>query len=340
MSNMNVASPLFLLLPSEIRISVYEHLLSDFTGDTTALQGAMISSSQIKAELEHEMPRMLHAHLTATVQSTQQAWAAQFPTSSPLLITLSPADAELNLGVSIPKSVFLTSHRERNTDPLVLVLSPLLPFHLTHLAFTIHDDDVFVSAGANASKVAWFEILISATSRMITLLGFRSFVAPGPSSFRGTERTPKMVDVNLHAYTVSFAWMAQDETGFAPLGWNTMRRLPLIAFQKNVSVGKDVRFWVKEGVECWMDGGKNVYWGLSDEESCMKVTWTPKGGWGVMSRWLRYGVYRVLPFPNFSKLQCSIRVIMNIFLSPPNVLEHVFTVISYSLLSRCYYLMK
>jgi hypothetical protein len=172
MSNINVASPAFLLLSSEIRISVYEHLLSDFTGDTTDLQGAMMSSSQVKAELEHEMPRMLHVHLTATVLFIQQAWAAQFPTFSPLLITLSPADAELTLSVSIPKSVFLTSHRDLNTDPLVSVLSPLLPFYLTHLTFTIHDDDVSASAGAN-NPVAWFEILVGATARTVTLPGLR-----------------------------------------------------------------------------------------------------------------------------------------------------------------------
>jgi hypothetical protein len=172
MSNINVASPAFLLLSSEIRISVYEHLLSDFTGDTTDLQGAMMSSSQVKAELEHEMPRMLHVHLTATVLFIQQAWAAQFPTFSPLLITLSPADAELTLSVSIPKSVFLTSHRDLNTDPLVSVLSPLLPFYLTHLTFTIHDDDVSASAGAS-NPVAWFEILVGATARTVTLPGLR-----------------------------------------------------------------------------------------------------------------------------------------------------------------------
>jgi hypothetical protein len=25
-----------------------------------------------------------------------------------------------------------------------------------------------------------------------------------------------------------------------------------------------------------MDGGKYVCWGMSDEESCVRVTWTPK----------------------------------------------------------------
>jgi hypothetical protein len=42
-----------------------------------------------------------------------------------------------------------------------------------------------------------------------------------------------MVDVNLRAYTVSFALPAQDGTGFAPLH---IRRVPLTVFQNDVPV--------------------------------------------------------------------------------------------------------
>jgi hypothetical protein len=123
-----ITSPAFLMLPGELHIKVYEKLLEDFTGDTTPLQGALLSCRQLKREIEHELPGMFLESLTTTVRSIQQTWASHFPTAGPLLATLPAAHTPLNemhLQISMPKSVFLAHNEYGEGKPRVPVLETL-----------------------------------------------------------------------------------------------------------------------------------------------------------------------------------------------------------------------
>jgi hypothetical protein len=112
----------FLLLPNELRKKVYKELLSEFTGDTSALRGAILSCHQLVQELSHEMSSMFYANLFSTLSSIQAAWdTAHF--SSTLRTLLLGA----KVSISIPKSAFL--HPSAGTDPLVSkILAPILYF--------------------------------------------------------------------------------------------------------------------------------------------------------------------------------------------------------------------
>tara|TARA_R110002003_G_scaffold215_4_gene16456 strand:+ start:18473 stop:19165 length:693 start_codon:yes stop_codon:yes gene_type:complete len=110
---------------------------------------ALLTSKQLKTELEAEMCRMFRTNLAAKIAETQKVWAQTFPESDPLNVKVggdSSVLGQTEITIDLPRG-FLTLAGDGDDDvpevPDALQLVwPLTTFHLKQVTFNIQKDAV------------------------------------------------------------------------------------------------------------------------------------------------------------------------------------------------------
>jgi hypothetical protein len=229
----------FLLLPNELRKKVYKELLSEFTGDTSPLRGAPLSS-------------------------IQAAWNTAF-SSSALRTSLLGA----KVSISIPKPAFL--HPSAGTNPLVSkILAPILDFRVESLEVSLYEDSSSLAA-KNAPVPrhmnTWHKILYTACGHISCLL----WQWPSPSNPSPLNIQPRSISFSwsrADAFPVNSALCWAHNLPVADFG------ILLNLFKEAVPGGFVPRYWGEDGNECWMEG-EDKYRGIGYENFPVRMVWTP-----------------------------------------------------------------
>jgi hypothetical protein len=104
-SYQQLQSPFFGLLPAELRINTYEHLLADFKGDKSTV-GALLACSRFKHEIEPLMARIALQNLDAAIAQVKERWTQLHLDETPLAINIAVKRAtvdETQVCINIPK---------------------------------------------------------------------------------------------------------------------------------------------------------------------------------------------------------------------------------------------
>jgi hypothetical protein len=132
-----VQSAVMQVLPSEMRIALYDQILSDYKGDKNIVSNPRLTCQRLKREVENEMPHMFETNLIAAVRSIQEAWIQTFP---PFIVGYpSRGDCQQErpvLLLDLPREMFL---HPTQIDHALTLLSPLFSYHLLALQIKVHD---------------------------------------------------------------------------------------------------------------------------------------------------------------------------------------------------------
>jgi hypothetical protein len=167
-SYQQIQSPFFGLLPAELRINIYEHLLADCKGDKSTIKNEVLVCSRFKDEIEPLIARIGLQNLNVAIAEVKQRWAQLHPDKAPLAINIEVKGAkvsETQVSITLPKSEFNLASSDANYDVRKL-LGPLLEFRLHQLAIVLSEDEVSTSARPHATQ----RMVVEAIREMRSLL--------------------------------------------------------------------------------------------------------------------------------------------------------------------------
>jgi hypothetical protein len=175
-SYQQIQSPFFGLLPAELRINIYEHLLADCKGDKSTIKNEVLVCSRFKDEIEPLIARIGLQNLNVAIAEVKQRWAQLHPDKAPLAINIEVKGAkvsETQVSITLPKSEFNLASSDANYDVRTLLgpffeylLGPLLEFRLHQLAIVLSEDEVSTSARPHATQ----RMVVEAIREMRSLL--------------------------------------------------------------------------------------------------------------------------------------------------------------------------